>query len=42
MKNEEEYPRKDVSKPLWTLWATFKLNKRPTKGDCLSLALNLT
>ncbi|KAM7116955.1 NANOG neighbor homeobox [Molossus nigricans] len=40
MENEEEYPEKRlVSKPLMdTLWAKFKLNKCPTKGDNLSLA----
>ncbi|KAF3816380.1 hypothetical protein GH733_014553 [Mirounga leonina] len=39
-KNEEQYPQKRlVSKPLMdTLWATFKLNKCPTKGDSQSLA----
>nr|KAF6374687.1 NANOG neighbor homeobox [Pipistrellus kuhlii] len=40
MECEEEYPEKRlVSKPLMdTLWATFKLNKCPTKGLSLSLA----
>ncbi|ELK30069.1 NANOG neighbor homeobox [Myotis davidii] len=40
MECEEEYPEKRlVSKPLMdTLWATFKLNKCPTKGHSLSLA----
>ena len=39
-KHEEQRPQKrSVSKPLMdTLWATFKLNKCPTRGDSQSLA----
>ncbi|XP_027952685.1 NANOG neighbor homeobox, partial [Eumetopias jubatus] len=42
-KNEEQYPQKRlVSKPLMdTLWATFKLNRCPTKEDSQSLAFEL-